>query len=562
MKMKPLAAPAIEVVKKGEIKFYPENWSKTYFQWLENIEDWCISRQLWWGYRIPAWYDSENNIYVGYNEQEVRAKYNLPQEILLQQDEDVLDTWYSSALWSFATLGWPEPTYELENFHPTNVLVTGFDIIFFWVARMVMLSLKFTQQIPFKEVYVTGLIRDHEGQKMSKTKGNVLDPIDLIDGIDIESLIAKRTEGLMQPQMAKKIEQVTRKQFPAGIPAFGTDALRFTYCALASPTRDIRFDLGRVDGYRNFCNKLWNAARFVLMNTEDKDCGIQQAKFEFTTADHWIRSRLERTIEQAHTHFKDYRFDLLTHTIYEFVWNEYCDWYLELAKPVLNDAENIPAQTATRNTLIYVLESVLRLLHPLMPFITEEIWQRVAPLAGKTGNSIMLESYPIFTANNIHVSAESEIEWIKNVTTTIRTIRSEMSVAPGKKIPLLCKQGSSIDKSRFATYQTLIVSLTKIDSIGWLGDDETPPPAAIGLVGNLQLLIPMAGLIDVNAETNRIKKELEKLVKESEKAQAKLDNESFVKNAPESVVKQEQARVTEFEAAIVKLQAQLQTLNV
>jgi valyl-tRNA synthetase len=552
MKMQPLAEPALQVVKNGEIKFHPENWSKTYFQWLENIEDWCISRQLWWGHRIPAWYDNQNNVYVGASEAEVREHYQLATDLPLQQDKDVLDTWFSSALWPFATLGWPAETYELKTFYPTSVLVTGFDIIFFWVARMVMLGLKFTGQVPFKDVYVTGLIRDHEGHKMSKSKGNVLDPIDLIDGIDLSALIAKRTSGLMQPQMAKKIEQATQKQFPNGIPAFGTDALRITYCALASPTRDIRFDLGRIDGYRNFCNKLWNAARFVLMNVEDK-LPTFDAQAELSVADHWIRSHLQKTIQQIHSYFKDYRFDLLTQTIYEFIWNEYCDWYLELTKPVTTQA--------TANTLIYVLENVLRLLHPLMPFITEEIWQRIAPLANKTGKTIMLERYPECESAQINEHAEAEINWLKHIVTTLRTMRSEIGVSPGKKITLLCNKGNVSDKQRILQHQTLIMSLAKVESIQVIEDATTPAQTAMGLVGELQLLIPMAGLIDVAAETKRLEKELEKLQKELEKANNKLSNENFVKSAPAQVVTQERERLADFQSAIAKLTQQLQNLQ-
>lgn len=561
MKMKPLAEPAIETVKQGNIRFYPENWSKIYFQWLENIEDWCISRQLWWGYRIPAWYDEQKNIYVGQNEIEIRKKYNLANDVKLHQDTDVLDTWFSAALWPFATLGWPEQTPEFKTFYPTSVLVTGFDIIFFWVARMVMLGLKFTGKIPFNEVYVTGLIRDHEGQKMSKSKGNVLDPIDLIDGIELEPLVKKRIAGLMQPEMAKRIEQATRKQFPQGISAFGTDALRFTYCALASTTRDIRFDLGRVDGYRNFCNKLWNAARFVLMNTEEQDNGFNTDEIEFSLADRWIRSKLQRTIQQVHEHFKDYRFDLVAQAIYEFVWNEYCDWYLELAKTVLTSPNSTAQQQrGTRNTLLTILETLLRLLHPIMPFITEEIWQRVAPLTNTKDATIMLQSYPN-QFSEIDTDAETEIDWLKNVIIAIRTVRSEISIAPGKKIPLLLSKGTDADKKRIAHNQPFIMVLAKVETIDWLADNQTPPQATMSLVGDLHLLIPMAGLIDVAAESARVKKELDKLGKELENAQGKLANANFVKNAPAEVVAKETARMSELQTTIVKLQTQLADLK-
>ena len=559
MKMQPLAEPAIAAVKNGDIKFYPENWNKIYFQWLENIEDWCISRQLWWGHRIPAWYDDKHNIYVGNNETEVRAKYNLGSDIYLQQDTDVLDTWFSSALWPFATLGWPQQTIDLKTFYPTSVLVTGFDIIFFWVARMVMLGLKFTQQVPFKAVYVHGLIRDHEGQKMSKSKGNVLDPLDIIDGVNIETLLEKRTSGLMQPEMAKKIEQATRKQFANGIAAFGTDALRFTYCALASNNRDIKFDLARVEGYRNFCNKLWNAARFVLMNTEKQTLAPAS---QLNLIDQWIHSQLQNTIQQVHQHFQDYRFDLVAQILYEFTWNEYCDWYVELAKAVLNDPKfDNDVKNSTRFTLINLLETILRLLHPLMPFITEEIWQTVAPLANKTANTLMLQKYPIVDATQINVSAETEITWLKNIIIAIRTIRSEMSIAPGKRIPLLLSNGDASDKQRVQDYQLFISMLAKVESIRWLNEHEPAPQAAMGLVGNLKLLIPMANLIDVAVETARIQKELEKLIKELNKSTNKLNTESFIKNAPEAVVIQEKSRKTEFEAAINKLKHQLNDLQ-
>jgi valyl-tRNA synthetase len=561
MKMEPLAVPAIKAVENGAIKFVPENWDKTYFQWLNNIQDWCISRQLWWGHRIPAWYDNDDNVYVGHNEQEVRQKNNLSAAIKLTQDNDVLDTWFSAALWPFATLGWPQQTAELKRYYPTNVLVTGFDIIFFWVARMIMLGLKFTGEVPFKEVYVTGLIRDHEGQKMSKSKGNVLDPIDLIDGIELEKLIDKRTHGLMQPAMAKKIETATRKQFPNGIPAFGTDAVRFTYCALASTGRDIRFDLGRVEGYRNFCNKLWNAARFVLMNTSEvvipAQAGIQN---NLTPIEHWIQSRLQQTIEQAHKYFKEYRFDLLAQTLYEFVWNEYCDWYLEFSKPILNN-NNRAQQNATRFTLLAILETILRLLHPLMPFITEEIWQRVSPLLNRHDKTIMLQTYPEFDAAQVKQDALDEIEWLKSVILAIRNIRGEMRISPAQTIPLLCHKGSELDRERINKYQTYINTLAKITSINWLNENEIPPPASIALAGDLQLLIPLAGLIDTKAETARIEKELSKINAELIKAQNKLSNKNFVESAPAAVVEQERNRVAEWEKAKIKLEEQLQKLQ-
>ncbi|MDQ8039196.1 MAG: valine--tRNA ligase, partial [Rickettsiella sp.] len=440
MSMKSLAKPAIDAIHDNQLDFIPESWRKVSLQWLENIEDWCISRQLWWGHRIPAWYDNQGDIYVGYDETSIRKNHSLADSVQLKQEEDVLDTWFSSALWPFVTLGWPNATDELNTFYPTNVLVTGFDIIFFWVARMLMLGLHFTEKVPFKEVYVTGLIRDHEGQKMSKSKGNVLDPLDVIQGISLEKLISKRCEGLMQPQMAKKIELATHQQFPKGIPALGTDALRFTYCALASPTRDIRFDLKRTEGYRNFCNKLWNAARFVLIHTENK---TTFSTYSLTMPiNRAFSSLLQSTIANMHAHFQTYRFDLMAQTIYEFIWNEYCDWYLELAKPIFLQTNKPKEQHETLSNLIEILEICLRLLHPLMPFITEEIWQSIAPLASKTGETVMLQPYPRINEEKKDVIAEQSLLWIKEVTSTIRTLRSEMGIAPGKKIPLLLNKGN------------------------------------------------------------------------------------------------------------------------
>lgn len=559
MKMEPLAKPALQAVEKQQLKFIPEGWTKTYRLWLENIEDWCISRQLWWGHQIPAWYDTKGNIYVGMNEADVRKNYQLPDAIKLEQESDVLDTWFSAALWPFATLGWPNKTPDLKTFYPTNVLVTGFDIIFFWVARMVMLGLKFTQELPFHEVYITGLIRDHNGQKMSKSKGNVLDPIDLIDGIDLESLVKKRISGLMQPAMGEKVEKDTRKQYPEGIPAFGTDALRITYCSLASNNREIRFDLNRVEGYRNFCNKLWNAARFVLMHTEGKEINLEISSLEYTIADRWILSRLQQTIEQAHVHFKDYRFDLLVQAIYEFVWNEYCDWYLEFAKSNLT-SPSASIQNTTRYVLLTALENVLRLLHPLMPFITEEIWQRIAPLLKIDARTIMLQPYPLFDQTNIDQKAITEIEWLKSIILNIRTIRSEMTIAPGRLIPLLCYKGSKQDQALIDGYQAFIKSLARIESIQWLNDKDPVPQSSMALVGELQLLIPLAGLIDINAEKLRIQKELDKLSKELLKIDTKLANDSFIQNAPPDVVTKEKNRKTELETASKKLQEQLSQL--
>ncbi len=562
IKMQPLAAAAIDAVQKGETQFVPENWTKTYFQWLENIQDWCISRQLWWGHRIPVWYDTEGNTYVAENAAQVRQKYNLAPEVVLTQDEDVLDTWVSASLWPFATLGWPSPTPELATFYPTNVLVTGFDILFFWVARMIMMGLKFTGHVPFKTVYITGLIRDSEGQKMSKSKGNVLDPIDLIGGIDLSALIAKRTQGLMQPDKAKKIEQATRKEFPEGIPGFGTDALRFTYCALANTGRNINFDLGRIEGYRNFCNKIWNAARYVLMNTEEHVRDLTAGEMEFSLADHWIRSRLVETGNNVIRAFADYRFDLLAQQLYEFTWNEYCDWYLEFSKPVLMGAKATPAQRrGTRFTLLFVLEATLRLIHPVMPFITEEIWQRVGKLLGRRGDTIMLQPYPIFTDLEIDNVAIAEIDWLKQVILSIRQIRGEMNISPGKPLSLLLRKGEAEDKLRVQANQLTLITLARLESINWLAPDEAAPPAATAVVNQLELFIPLAGLIDKGAELQRLQKELDKLRKELARTHQKLSNPDYVEKAPTAVVDKERQRAHEVQELLSKLQLQQERLE-
>ncbi len=434
VKTKPLAEEAIKAVRNGQIRFVPEQWNKHYFQWLENIEDWCISRQLWWGHRIPAWYDNQGNIYVGYSEQDIRFKYQLDKDIKLKQDDDVLDTWFSSALWPFSTLGWPEKTKEFETFFPTSALFTGFDIIFFWVARMVMMSLKFTGKIPFKEVIITGLICDNDGKKMSKSKGNVLDPLDIINGIDLEHLIQKRTSNLMLNSVRDNITKKTKKEFPNGIPAYGTDALRFTYCAIAAPSRTVRFDIQRVEGYRNFCNKLWNAARFVFTNTLEEQGDFGDGAFQFSSADQWISSCLQHVIKMAHHHLNEYRFDLLAHTLYDFVWHEYCDWYLELAKLVLNDSQALPAlKRGTQHTLLQVLDQTLKLLHPLIPFITEEIWQKSRGLTHDTAETIMLADYPTVNESLINNELEIEFVWLKKIIQAIRNMRSELELNPGEK---------------------------------------------------------------------------------------------------------------------------------
>jgi valyl-tRNA synthetase len=556
VKIEPLAKPAIEAVESGRIKFVPENWSKTYYDWMYNIQDWCISRQLWWGHRIPAWYDEDGNIYVGDSELDVRNKHDLGDRPL-RQDNDVLDTWFSSALWPFSTMGWPEKTDALKEFYPGNVLVTGFDIIFFWVARMIMFGLKFIDDVPFREVYIHGLIRDQEGQKMSKTKGNVLDPIDLIDGIDLESLVEKRTRGMMQDHLAPRIERATRKHFPNGIDQYGTDALRMTFASLATTGRDIRFDLGRIDGYKNFCNKLWNAARYVLMNTETIDDGDA----EFSAADRWIKARLNQTTNELQQHFKTYRLDLAAQAIYDFTWHEFCDWYLELSKPILQSDDVSPAlQRGTRQTLIDVLESILRLLHPLMPFVTEEIWQQVAKRAGIEGDTIMLRPYPAISHESDEV-AIADIEWVKQFILGIRQIRGEMDISPGKPLPVILQGASASDLQRADDHSMLLGRVGRVESVTILDDGEETPAAATALLGEMRLLVPMKGLIDVDAERARLTRQRDKIDADLKRSTAKLANENFVNNAPTDVVTQERDRVAEFERSIAQLNEQLAKLD-
>lgn len=554
VKTKPLAEPAIAAVQKGEIRFFPDTWNKTYFQWMENIEDWCISRQLWWGHRIPAWYDNHGNIYVGYSENDVRFKYTIDDSIPLKQDEDVLDTWFSSALWPFSTLGWPERTPEFEQFYPTSVLVTGFDIIFFWVARMIMMGLKFTGKIPFKDILITGLIRDSEGHKMSKSKGNVLDPLDIINGIDIESLVEKRTSNLMLGSVRDKIAKATRKEFPEGINAYGTDALRFTYCSLASTGRNVRFDMGRVEGYRNFCNKLWNAARYVLLNTDEEQVDFEDGAFQYSPADQWILSRLQRTVEKVHHYFETYRFDLLANTIYEFVWHEYCDWYLELSKPILQDEDILaPLKRGTRRTLLHVLDQILKLLHPLMPFITEEIWQRTNKFTSENEASIMLSEYPQVDDQFINDSIEQELDWLKTVIQAIRTIRSEMSISPGKQIPLSIRNSTPELQERIAKYEQTLKALSRISQIHFLNPGDTVPVSATAVVGDIELLIPMADLIDKAAELSRLSKEVAKLDKDISLAEGKLGNTKFTDKAPAEIIAKEHEKLEQAQQAKAKL---------
>ena len=557
VKIGPLAEPAIRAVEDGDIRFIPDNWKNTYFEWMRNIQDWCISRQIWWGHRIPAWYDHDGNVYVGRTEAEAREKHGMGNDIELSQDEDVLDTWFSSALWPFSTLGWPEQTDTLKTFYPTSVLVTGFDIIFFWVARMIMMGLKFMDAVPFHEVYIHGLVRDAHGQKMSKSKGNVLDPIDLIDGIELETLVQKRRAGLMQPQMADRIEQHTRKDFPDGIPAFGTDALRFTFAALASTGRDINFDLGRIEGYRNFCNKLWNAARFVLMNTEDRDCGQQRGEIELSAADRWIISRLQETEQTVIESIDSYRFDLAAQAIYAFTWDEYCDWYLELAKPVLTSGDSSDAaQRGTRRTLVTVMETLLRLAHPVIPFITEEIWQRMAPLAGISGDTIMQQPYPAPDSGMVDEDAISEIDWVRTLIIGVRKIRSGMNIDPRKLLPVLLQDGSAADRERLQHNRHYLESVGRIESLTWLEAGDSAPESATALLGDMKLLIPLAGLIDKEAENARLSRELEKKSGELERCEKKLANASFVDKAPAAVVDKERDRASELQSAIASLEAQ------
>jgi valyl-tRNA synthetase len=556
--IKPLAEPAIAAVENGDIRFVPENWSKTYFEWMYNIQDWCISRQLWWGHRIPAWYDDDGNVYVGNSEDAVREKHGIGNDVTLRQDEDVLDTWFSSALWPFSTLGWPDKNEALDDFYPGSVLVTGFDIIFFWVARMIMMGIKFMGDVPFREVYIHGLIRDQDGQKMSKSKGNVLDPLDLIDGVDLDTLLRKRTTGLMQEHLKPQIEKATRKQFPDGIDRYGADALRFTFASLATTGRDIRFDLGRIEGYKNFCNKLWNAARYVLMNTGELDAG----EVELSSADRWIRARFDETVASVHRNFDGYRLDLVAQTIYEFTWHEFCDWYLELSKPVLqSETSSEAAQRGTRRTLVEILEGLLRLLHPIMPFVTEEIWQQVASRAGIEAPTIMLQPYPQPAAGETDDKAVADIEWLKKFILGVRQIRGEMDIPPGKPLPVILENASEADVRRANEHGSLLHRVGRVESVTLLGEGEEPPAAATALLDELRLLVPMKGMIDVDAERKRLGKQLEKVQTDLDRARSKLDNPNFVNNAPADVVTQEKQRAADFERQIAQFSEQLEKLD-
>jgi valyl-tRNA synthetase len=553
VKVGPLAKPAIDAVKNGDIRFVPENWSKTYYNWMENIEDWCISRQIWWGHRIPAWYDEFGNIFVADSLQEAQIKAG--EGVNLTQDDDVLDTWFSSALWPFSTLGWPEKTPQLSRFYPTNVLVTGFDIIFFWVARMIMFGLKFMEDVPFKDIYITGLIRDGHGQKMSKSKGNVLDPIDLIDGINIEDLLEKRTHGMMQPKMAEKIKSQTIKEFPNGIPAFGTDALRFTFAALASFGRDIKFDLKRVEGYRNFCNKLWNASRFVLMKLDGHEL---HSEANITTADKWILSRLQSTKASVERHLNSYRLDLMSQEIYDFVWHDYCDWYLELSKPLLSNEDT---REGTQATLLKVLTEILSLLHPVIPFITEEVYQHCNEISPQGYDSLMEKPFPVSEPGLVSVDAEDELRWVQTFVLGIRQIRGEMNIPPSKLLPCFVQNYSSKDEKFLKGNDNILISLAKLENIEKIKHSEDAPESATALVGDMKILIPLSGLIDKDKEASRLLKEIDKLTKLESQFSNKLNNEKFISGAPEKVINNEKEKLRSTQSAIMDLSAQLNKIS-
>jgi valyl-tRNA synthetase len=558
VQMDTLGKRGLRLANDGEVRFVPGNWINTYRHWMENLHDWCISRQLWWGHRIPAWFDSAGNFYVGRDEAEARAKYSLGAEVVLTQDSDVLETWFSSGLWPFSTMGWPDDAAMQERgfdrYLPSSVLVTGFDILPFWVARMIMLTDHFTGQAPFKDVYITGLIRDAQGQKMSKSKGNVLDPLDIIDGITLEDLVAKRTTGLMKPTDAPKIEKATRKEFPDGIAAHGADALRFTIAALANHGRDIKFDMGRAEGYKNFCNKLWNATRFVLMNTEGfvAPAGVPAAS---TDAEKWILSRLAKVAIEAETHYADYRFDLLAQALYEFAWNEFCDWFLELSKPALN-GEDTDAANSTRHTSLYVLESLLRLLHPLVPFVTEELWQQVAPRLDIDAPTISLQPYP--TASDYgtqdYVQAGIDVEWLKDMVSALRRVRSELGVSPGKQVRLLLQDGSDHDRKLADRYASQLSFLLKLEAIEWLLADGQAPASAVAIVGELKLLVPLEGLVDLDAERTRLDKEIARAAAEKEKSEVKLAK--FSDKVPPAVIEQERQRLIDWSVQLTGLREQ------
>ncbi len=603
-----LAEPAIRAVESGAVRFVPENWAKVYFQWMHDIEDWCISRQIWWGHRIPAWYGPDGGIYVGRSEAEVRKRHRLGPEVLLQRDPDVLDTWFSSALWPFSTIGWPRETERLARYYPTSVLVTGFDIIFFWVARMIMMGVEFMEEVPFDEVYIHGLVLDADGEKMSKSRGNILDPLDLIDGIDLESLVVKRTTGLMKPEDAPRIAEATRRQFPDGIPAYGTDALRFTFCSLATNGRNIRFDLGRIEGNRNFCNKLWNAARYVLQSAAPDGAGngadvsaaggdggdgdgagglagrpdggpapapgavpsvadghdLSEPRGDGagavpSVADRWIRSRLVTLAEQVRDGYEGYRFDYVAASLYDFTWNEFCDWYLELTKPVLSGAD-VPAavRAATRRTLVEVFETLLRFLHPVMPFVTEDLWRRVAPVAGVEGETVMLQPWP--EPGEADPEAEAEVEWIKTFVLAVRHVRGEMDLASGRRIAVRLQGGDPLDARWVDAHRELLLGLARLDRLDWLDPDAPPPPGAAAFAGSLKILLPFEGMVDLAAERARLEREIEKRVRDLGQVEAKLANEAFVTRAPAPVVEKQRERAAELGRAVGRLRDQVERL--
>ena len=555
--IKSLAEPAIKAVEDGKIEFIPKNAENIYFSWMRNIEDWCISRQLWWGHRIPAWYDADGNIYVGRSEQEARDKHNLAASVELMQDPDVLDTWFSSALWTFSTLGWPEQTKVLETFHSTNIMVTGHDIISLWVSRMIMMSMKFTGEVPFEKVYIHGLVTDATGQKMSKSKGNGLDPMDIINGISLDELVAKRTDNLMQPKMAKRIDKATRKEYPEGITAYGTDPLRFTFYSIATRTRTIRFDMKRVEGYRNFCNKLWNAAIFVSGNINDNESRLGSTDVELSTIDHWIISEFQKTAAAVNLAMETYRFDLAAKEIYEFVWDEFCDWYLELTKPILNSDDATQAQKlGTQQTLARILESVLRLAHPFLPFLTEELWQKVPSTVRLSGDTIMLQPFPVADEKLISDAASKDVDWLKTVVTGVRNIRGEMDISPARQVPILFSNGSTEDQERLDKFTRELTFLVRPESLTWLGDNAEKPMSATALVGEMELLVPMAGLIDKEAELARLDKEIDRKQKDRAKTEGKIDNPSFVEKAPEEVVQKERDKLQDLDSALQKLNEQ------
>ncbi len=558
VKIKPLAGPAIKAVADGEIEFVPKQYENVYFSWMRNIQDWCISRQQWWGHRIPAYYDGDGNIYVGRTETEAREKAGLSDEVVLTQEQDVLETWFSSALWTFGTLGWPEKTEELREFHPTDVLVTGQDIIFFWVARMIMMTLKFVGEVPFRKVFITGLVRDGEGQKMSKTKGNGLDPLDVVDGISLDALVAKRIENLPQPHLAKRVEKAIRKEFPDGIRAYGVDAVRFTFCASTTPGPSVNFDLKRVEGYQYFCNKLWNASKFVLQNTQDHDLS---GPVEIGLPDRWIVSRARDLLETSERAIATYRLDLFANAVYEFVWREYCDWYVELAKPLLWDEGATQERLrGTRRTLLEVLELLLRATHPIMPFVTETIWRDVAPLLGIDHPTIMTSSFPEASDLKADPEADAAIDWLKGVVIGVRNIRGEANIKPSQSINVLLQGGDERDRELATATATQLKRLAKVDDISWLDDADQPPANALALVGELKVMVPLAGLIDIDAERARLTKEIARRQKDLDRIRDKLANEKFLANAPREVVDKDMAKAEETEAALTTLQGQLASL--